>query len=77
MRVLSPHRTLALKTKIRTNWAMALARGNADVILSNLRFLHGGAADEDRYSHFSDQHSCERTRMDTKNTEIVIDLELY
>ena len=37
-----------LSNKIRTNWAMALARGNADVILSNLRFVRGGAADEDR-----------------------------
>ena len=36
---------------------MALARGNADVILSNLRFVRGGAADEDRYGQFSDQHS--------------------
>ena len=46
-----------LANKIRTNWAMALARGNADVILSNLCFVHGGAADEDCYGHFSDQHS--------------------
>ena len=46
-----------LANKIRTNWAMALARGNADVILSNLRFVRGGAADEDRYGQFSDQHS--------------------
>ena len=46
-----------LANKIRTNWAMALARGNADVILSNLRFVRGSAADEDRYGQFSDQHS--------------------
>ena len=46
-----------LANKIRTNWAMALARGNADVILSNLRFVRGGAPDEDHYSQFSDQHS--------------------
>ena len=36
---------------------MALARGNADVILPNLRFVRGSAADEDRYGQFSDQHS--------------------
>ena len=46
-----------LANKIRTNWAMALVRGNADIILSNLRFVRGGAADEDRYGQFSDQHS--------------------
>ena len=44
-------------SQIRTNWAMALARGNACVILSNLRFVRGGAADADRYGQFSDQHS--------------------
>ena len=46
-----------LANKIRTNWAMALAHGNADFILSNLCFVHGGAVDEDRYGQFSDQHS--------------------
>ena len=56
MRVLS-HEFNIRANKIRTNWAMALARGNADVILSNLRFVRGGAADEDRYGQFSDQHS--------------------
>ena len=34
-----------------------LARGNTGIILSNLRFVRGGAADEDRYGQFSDQHS--------------------
>ena len=47
-----------LANKICTNWAMALVHGNADVILSNLYFVCGGAADEDCYSQFSDQHSC-------------------
>ena len=47
-----------LANKIRTNWAMVLVCGNADIILSNLCFVCGGAVDEDRYSQFSDQHSC-------------------
>ena len=38
--------------------AMVLAQGNADVILSNLRFVRSSTADEDCYSQFSDQHSC-------------------
>ena len=46
-----------LASKVRTNWAMALACGNADVILSNLHFMCGGATDEDRYGQFSNQHS--------------------
>ena len=39
------------------NWAMALACGNTDVILSSLCFMCSGAADEGHYSHFSEQHS--------------------
>ena len=47
-----------LANKIRTNWTMALAHGNTNVILSNLCFVHSSAADEDHYGHFSNQHSC-------------------
>ena len=46
-----------LVNKIRTNWAMVLVHGNADVILSNLHFVRGSATDEDHYGQFSDQHS--------------------
>ena len=54
---LQPLWVLALEAVVQLcvePFCLVLARGNADIILLNLCFVHGGTADEDRYGYFSD-----------------------
>ena len=46
-----------LANKIRTNWAMALARENAHVKLANIRWVRGAGFEEARYDTEADMHS--------------------
>lgn len=46
-----------LANKIRTNWAMALARENAHVKLANIRWVRGAGFEDARYDTEADMHS--------------------
>ena len=46
-----------LANKIRTNWAMALARENAHVKIANARWVRGSGFEEARCDAEADLHS--------------------